>query len=105
MSMFSGDSEAFFVSCMENKIARPFVTGDVVYFTVKKNISNEEKVLQKVITSFVDGKALIELSPADTKELTPMRYIYDAKIILAGGFQKTVLGPAEFELKAVVTDE
>ena len=34
-----------------------------------------------------------------------MRYIFDIKIKFADGTSRTVLGPAEFEIKAVVTDE
>lgn len=103
--MIRGDTEAMTVSCTEDGVARSFVTGDKVYFTVKKTTSATEKVLQKLITTFTDGKALIDITPADTKTLDAKSYFFDIQVIFSNGTVKTVLGPATFELTEEVTYE
>ena len=105
ISMVRGDSEALYVSCMENGVAREFVVGDTVFFTIKRNTSTDEKVIQKIVTEFHDGKALVEILPADTKTLPIGRYVYDIQITFANGTVKTVVGPATFEIAAEVTYE
>ena len=105
MSMTRGDTEAFYVSCKRDGVAYNFVPGDKVYFTVKKSINSTEKSLQKVVSIFTDGKALIEISPADTKQLIACQYVFDVQINFADGLVKTVLGPAPYVLGAEVTDE
>ena len=105
ISMVHGDTEAMTVSCTEDGVTRPFVTGDTVYFTVKKATNSTEKTLQKVITSFTNGKALIDILPADTQSLDTKTYVYDIQIVFANGTKKTVLGPATFELTEEVTSE
>ena len=105
MSMVRGDTEAFTVACTEDGVTRAFVTGDTVYFTVKKTVSDTEKTLQKVITSFIDGKALIDISSADTKTLDTKVYVYDIQIVFSNGTKKTVVGPSVFELTSEVTYE
>ena len=105
MSMIRGDTEAFTVACAEDGVARPFVTGDTVYFTVKKTVSDTEKALQKVITSFTNGKALVDISPIDTKNLDAKPYVYDIQIVFSNGTKKTVISPSVFELTSEVTYE
>ena len=105
MSMIRGDTEAINVSLTEDGVARPFVSGDTVYFTIKKYASETEKILQKVIETFTDGKALISILPADTALLKVMPYVYDVQIVFADGTKKTVVGPATFEITAEVTYE
>ena len=103
ISMVRGDTEAMTVSCTENGVARAFVTGDKVYFTVKKTVSETEKILQKVITTFTDGKAHIDILPSDTKALACKSYIYDIQIVFADGTVKTIIGPSTFDLTSEVT--
>ena len=105
ISMIRGDTEAMTVACTEDGVARSFVTGDTVYFTVKKSVSVTEKILQKVITSFTNGKALIDIRPSDTQSLDVKPYIYDIQVVFANSTKKTVLGPATFELTNEVTYE
>ena len=105
ISMTRRDTEAMTVACTEDGVARAFVAGDTVYFTMKKSVSDTEKTLQKVITSFTDGKALINFLPADTKTLSAKSYIYDIQIVFASGTVKTVIGPSAFELTDEVTYE
>lgn len=105
MTMIRGDTEAFYVSCKENGATRSFIAGDKVYFTVKKYASSSEIILQKIIDSFTDGKALIEISPENTSELEIAEYVYDIQITFKDGMVKTVMGPASFSLTAEVTYE
>lgn len=105
ISMIRGDTEGITVTCTEDGVARSFVTGDTVYFTVKKTVSETAKILQKIITSFTNGKALIDISSADTKTLDAKPYVYDIQIVFANGTQKTVIGPATFEITDEVTYE
>lgn len=105
MSMPRGDSEAFYVSHKKDGVPTNFITGDVVYFTVKKNTSDETKVLQKKIMTFIEGKALVEIMPADTNQLESTEYVFDIQINFASGLVKTVMGPAPFVLGPEVTYE
>lgn len=64
---------------------RPFVQGDTVRFTVKENV-NADPVIQKTITSFTDeGKAVIPLAHADTKDLCFGKYIFDCELTDSSG--------------------
>lgn len=57
LAMVRGDSEILTVSCTDSTgVAMPFVTGDTVYFTVKEKSSFTQKKIQKIITTFTDGK-------------------------------------------------
>lgn len=76
--------------------------GDTVYFSVKKSVNYEESVIQKIITSFAGGKALIELSATDT-DIEARSYVYDIQCNLADGRVDTVIGPAKFAVLEGVT--
>lgn len=57
---------------------RDFKTGDKVYLTLKKTITDEEYSMQIEVDTFnEDGTCTIEISPEDTAELEPSVYIYD----------------------------
>jgi len=77
-------------------------TGDTVYFTAKKQAGNTAIVLQKVISSFTDGMAKIELTADDT-DIEARSYIYDIQCNLADGRVDTVIGPACFKVLEGVT--
>ena len=79
--------------------------GDTVYFTVKKRHTDTEKILQKVCTEFLEGKAVISILPTDTKSLSVGRYIYDIQISSASGYVVTAIKPSVFELTPEVTYE
>lgn len=69
------------------------ITGATIYFTMKNQewdneMSDSSAVVQKTVTSFPDatgGQYAIELTPSDTKAITPQTYNYDIKIKLASG--------------------
>ena len=106
ISMIRGDSEAITVSCKDESGADvPLVEGDIVYFTVKISTNTEEKALQKIITEFIEGAALITIFPKDTRELIPNIYYYDIQLNRANGQVKTIVPPSKFTINAEVTYE
>ena len=106
ISMIRGDSEAIKVSCRnESGDDVPLVEGDIVYFTVKCSPRAEEKLLQKVITEFVDGVALITIEPEDTKELNSGKYQYDIQWTRADGTVKTIVPVSDFVIEGEITYE
>lgn len=50
--------------------------GDTVYFTVNDALEKEEPLIQKVITSFKEHKAVIVLTKEDT-DIPVGKYYYD----------------------------
>lgn len=104
--MTRGDSESIEVS-LENDLGSlvPLETGDTIYFTVKISPSSEEIFLQKIITDFPDGKALIEIKPEDTKDLNFMTYMYDLQYTKSDGQVTTIIPPSEFTITEEVTYE
>lgn len=104
MTMTRGDSEVIVIECsLEDGTAMPFLEGDTVYFTVKETIRDEEKVLQKVITEFTDGKAIINIEPEDTKSLLFKTYVYDVQLTTAEGTVRTIIPPSKFTIGGEVT--
>jgi hypothetical protein len=106
ISMIRGDSEEIKVSCRtESGVDFHFAEGDTVYFTVKKNTNTEEKTLQKIVTEFIEGVALITIFPKDTRELKTGVYYYDIQLNRANGQVKTIIPPSQFTINAEVTYE
>jgi hypothetical protein len=104
--MIRGDTEAINVSCRDESGADvPFVEGDIVYFTVKRVTYTEEKTLQKIVTEFIDGAALITIFPNDTQELKTGVYYYDIQLNRANGQVKTIIPPSQFVINEEVTYE
>ena len=96
--MTRGDSESLTVTCEE----LPFTEGDRITFTMRKYQTDPEKVMEKIITEFDEGKAIIEFKPEDTKELRFRRFAYDIEMRRADGMVKTIL-KGELELDWEVT--
>ena len=106
ISMIRGDSEAIKVSCEDAQgVNVPLEDGDTLYFTVKKSTNTEEKILQKIVTEFTDGVALITIFPKDTRELKIGNYYYDIQLNRANGQVKTIIPPSRFIINAEVTYE
>ncbi len=104
ISMIRGDSEAIKVSCRnESGVDFHFAEGDIVYFTVKRSTYTEEKIIQKIVTEFTEGVALINISPKDTRELTIGTYYYDIQLNRANGTVKTIIPPSKFTIDPEVT--
>lgn len=105
ISMTRGDSESITVTYKKDKEYVDFVTGDIVYFTVKETIYSEAIKLQKIVTEFVEGKAIIELAPEDTRVLDFRTYIYDIQVTGADGKVLTLIKPSNFTIDGEVTRE
>lgn len=100
ISMTRGDSETITVSCE----ARPFTAGDVLIFTVKESVYDIAVKLQKVVKTFTeDGKAVIEILPEDTSDLSFRTYCYDIQLTYADGTVTTIIKPSNFKIEAEVT--
>lgn len=97
--MTRGDSESITVSCEQ----WPFENGDEIRLTVRKSKHNSEKVMEKRVTEFVDGKAIIEIQPADTSHMEFRDYIYDIQMKRADGTVKTIVKPATFTISLEVS--
>lgn len=104
--MTRGDSETFRVSLFDKQSQTKvgFVEGDTVYFTVKTSTQTAERRIQKVITEFDDGEAIVHITPQDTKDLKYFAYVYDVQINKQGDIS-TVIKPSKFVIEEEVTYE
>lgn len=106
LTMIRGDTEALTIRVVDAPgAAIPLVAGDTVYLTVKRSVKDKDHVLQKIVTEFNEGIALVEIQPDDTKPLTFRSYVYDVQITFADGTVKTIIPPSTFEVAAEVTDD
>jgi hypothetical protein len=106
LEMIRGDTEVLTVSCV-NSEGEPinFETGDKVYFTVKESVTSTLIIFQKIITEFVEGKAIITILPEDTKNLKFKPYVYDVQLTQADGTVTTIVPPSSFVVGSEVTYE
>lgn len=106
LSMIRGDSESITIACFDQS-GEPllFNTGDTIYFTVKLNTSVEAKILQKIITIFDEGAAIVELLPQDTAALQYRTYKYDVQWVTQAGRVTTIVPPSAFTIGPEVTFE
>ncbi len=80
------------------------ISGDDLYFTVKKNFNSEEILIQKrypLDIKFSDGYFNMEITSEDTSELAYGTYVYDVEF-KSGRYVKT-LGIGEITLTEEVT--
>lgn len=97
-SMIRGDSECLRVSCDNG-----FQEGDVVAMQVRENASDDEALLTRIVDTFDDGKALINILPEDTAEVEPGKYKYDIEVRWSTGLRKTIIEKSDFVLREDVT--
>ena len=69
------------------------VDGDIIHLTIKLRDSDTNKILQKSVTEFVNGEALITIYPEDTKELDIRSYVYDIQLTRGNRYIKTIVPP------------
>jgi hypothetical protein len=104
ISMVRGDSESLTIRLFDNDGDQVnIVFGDTVYFTVREALGDTTTILQKVITGFLDGEAIIEINPADTDDLFFKTYVYDIQWTRADGQVKTIVPASNFTILAEVT--
>ena len=107
IAMTRGDSESITVACFEKDdggrlTPLPFQTGDSVFLTLRQD-AESDIALQKTVTVFTDGKAIIPIDSDDTAGLDFGDYIYDVQVTWADGTVKTVIPPSRFRLEEEVT--
>ena len=106
ISMTRGDSEVIKVTVKDTSgNVVPLVTGDTIYFTVRENILNKTKIIEKIITEFDNGEALITINPQDTNDLSFAYYVYDIQLTRENGMVKTIIPPSKFTIDPEVTYE
>ena len=71
--------------------------GDRVYFTVNSELEKPEPLIQKMIDTFIDNKAVIHLTTQDTN-IPVGNYYYDIEVNTADGRVDTVAGPSKFKI-------
>ena len=64
--------------------------GDTVWFTMRK-LPDKTVLIQKQITEFEDGIAVIPILPSDTQTLDIGNYVYDLKLVRGDGNVDTLL--------------
>lgn len=87
------------------------LTSSMIYFTVKRKISDPIPLIQKTttlsseiaLTAPREGKAEIYLLPSDTIRLDAGSYLFDVWVILADGKRHPVVPPSSFEVRPSVT--
>jgi hypothetical protein len=97
ISMTRGDSESLTVKGLS------LVNGDAIYMTVRTNVNTARKELFKEITEFVNGEAVIGITPEDTNNLRFSTYVYDIQLTRADGTVTTIIKPHEFKVEGEVT--
>ena len=104
ISMTRGDSEMIKVTVKDtlgNII--PLVTGDTIYLTVRERMLSPTKIIEKIVTEFDDGQALIIINPEDTNNLRFTSYVYDIQLTKENGSVKTIITPSNFTITGEVT--
>lgn len=106
ITMTRGDSETITVN-MRNRDGEQvsFVDGDIIYMTVKDNLKTDEKIFQKMITEFTDGKADIDILPEDTSDIRVKSYVYDIQLTREDGSVTTIIKPSDLTIEGDVTRE
>ena len=107
IAMIRGDSESITVRQFEKHDGEepaflPFEDGDTVYFTMRPDIEGEI-VLQKEITDFPEGEAVIPFAPEDTAGLDFGDYVYDVQLTRANDTVTTLIQPSRFTITEEVT--
>ena len=101
ITIINGDTGDFTLTVSNYELT----DGDYLYFTVKKDINDEEPVISKEYTEFnKDGTCSIKLEVEDTKNLEPGSYLYDVQVNLSDGRVDTILGPCKFIINKGITD-
>lgn len=104
IAMVRGDTESLTVRIFDDAGTQlNFEFGDTVYFTVREIIGDTTTIIQKVITGFTDGEAVVQIDPADTNDLFFKTYVYDIQWTKADGQVKTIVPASDFEILAEVT--
>lgn len=96
-----GDTARFTVAITNETNANEYVMqpGDTLAFTIRKNVNDNEPLLQKVLT----GTNTFHIEPKDTATFQFGDYKYDVQLTTAGGDVYTVIAPSIFEIMEEVS--
>lgn len=75
--------------------------GDKIYFSVKKDVNDEEYSFQLVTACSED--TVFNIIPENTRELEYGKYFYDIQIVTADGEVYTIVEKSNFYLREEVT--
>jgi len=101
IAMTRGDSESLTVQCTTD----PYSAGDTITLTVRDE-ADGNILLQKVVTTFSDGVAVIGIQPEDTEGIEFGNYVYDIQHKDAYGNVLTIIPPKPGNLpKFKLTEE
>lgn len=78
------------------------MNGDILTFTVAREKESQNPLIQKRITEFDEGLAVIFLDTEDTN-LDKGSYYYDIQLNTHDGLVDTIVGPAKFKIIEGVT--
>lgn len=95
MTIVKGDTAIITLSLSEYTL----IQGDQVKFTVKKSANAKDTIISKVVTEFVEGKAIIALEEGDTT-INAGDYVYEIEVRLANGTVDTVIQATKFKVIA-----
>jgi hypothetical protein len=95
--LIRGDSQCVEISLtLDDGTPYLFVNGDEVKLSVKKTVSDSTYILQKIITTFIENTANIQIEPIDTKSIEYGMYLYDIQIKFATGEVITIVPKSQF---------
>lgn len=99
ITLTRGDTAILRLDIIDEKgIPYEIQNGDVVIFTLKRNVMERDVVFQKTM---VNGK--ITINPKDTSSLEYGSYFYDVELTKENGFVATVIPPSKLIIAEEVT--
>lgn len=101
MTIVSGDTGIIDFE-LDNDLFR---VGDVVYFTVKRDVGYHEISIQQIIEITEETNKLKIFLPSEETNIPPGDYYYDIQINFKDGRVDTVIGPKSFSVLGGVTSE
>ena len=94
IKIIRGDTASLILTIKDYSLSQ----GDQVKLTVKKNIRDSKAAITKVVTEFVEGKAIIYLEEKDTKNLIAGDYVYEIEVRLSNGTIDTIIHATQFKI-------
>jgi predicted nucleic acid-binding protein len=85
-----GDTKSITVILKSSGVKVPFEVGDIITFTVKKRIGQLTNDIQKIVSTFTNGEAIINLTTTDTN-IAIGTYQYDIQYDKENGERYTII--------------
>ena len=99
ISLVRGDSATINLTIKDKKTNQEYIleVGDIVRFSVKKEIQSHDIVIQK---QFNNNEIVLDYE--DTKDLSFGDYVYDVELQYSDGQRDTIIRPSTFTLLSEV---